>query len=202
MRRRIVTLILGAVLTGCQATGPEPGSPSLDDTSERLLAAPPDGWVTVFQSNRPGIRLIEFAPPGQAADAWTEKLSFESFGSSPPPDPIELLTQIANDQRATCTGFSDYNTFSGFENGYPTSIRLFVCRTNPVTQLAQITLVKAIQGNEQFYVITRARRVPPIETEGAAAMPAEDMAAWSLYLRAISLCDSARPAHPCPEPSE
>ena len=49
---------------------------------------------------------------------------------TPLPDPIEMLTSIAQDQRKTCDKFTDHETFSGLENGYPTSVRLFVCTVN------------------------------------------------------------------------
>jgi hypothetical protein len=192
--------VLGCVLAICGCQNAEAGAAkdeAFDDT-ERLLAQPPKGWPAVFASNRPGVRIAEYVPPGESASEWTEKLSFESFGGEPLPDPIGLLVEIARDQEATCTGFSDRNTFSGLENGYPTSVRLFVCRNNSLTQKGQITLVKAIQGAKQVYVITHAQRVPPIESDAVLPIAQEDMARWSRYLGAISLCDSADEAHPCP----
>jgi hypothetical protein len=185
-------------LSGCQSAIAESSNASAPEDTERLLAQPPDGWSAIFASKRPGVRIAEYIPPGESAEEWTEKLSFESFGGEPLPDPIGLLVEIARDQQATCNGFSDHNTFSGLENGYPTSVRLFVCRNNPVTQRGQITLIKAIQGSQHVYVITRARRVPPIESDAVLPMAHEDMAEWSSYLQAISLCDTADEAHPCP----
>jgi len=189
---------------GCQTAEAQPPKDEPYPDTERLLAQPPRGWSAVFASKRPGVRIAEYVPPGESAAEWTEKLSFESFGGEPLPDPIGLLVDIARDQEATCNGFSDRNTFSGLDNGYPSSVRLFVCRNNPLTQKGQVTLVKAIQGTKQLYLITRARRVPPIESDATLPMAQEDMAEWSRYLRAISLCDSADAAHPCPseKPSE
>lgn len=206
-RRRVrwLTMLGTIALAGCQARAADPATrPSVEEGTERLLAAAPEGWTAVFAANRPGVRIAEYVPPGDTADTWTEKLSFEAFGGEPLPDPIGMLVEIARDQQATCNGFADHNTFSGFENGYPTSVRLFVCRNNAITKRGQITLVKAIQGRERVYVITRAQRVPPIESDAMLPIAQEDMAQWAQYARAISLCDSASEAHPCPAggPSE
>ena len=196
---RSFALLATLALAGClaQADGAAAQVTSTAET-ERLLAAPPEGWTAVFAANRPGVRIAEYVPPGESAAEWKEKLSFETFGGEPLPDPIGMLVAIAEDQRATCNGFADHNTFSGLENGYPTSVRLFVCRNNVVTGRGQITLVKAIQGGRRVYVITRARRVAPIESDAVLPMAQEDMAEWSQYARAISLCDPADTAHPCP----
>jgi len=65
-----------------------------------------------------------------------------------------------------------------------------------MTEKGQVTLIKAIQGNDNFYVITRAKRVPPV-AEGAQPISTEVMAQWAAYMRAITVCDSNRDAHPC-----
>jgi len=138
--------------------------------------------------------------PNSDPDAWTDKVSFESFSDPPLPDPILLLKSIADDQRKTCEKFSDHDTFSGVENDYPTSVRLYVCSVNPLTKKGQLTLVKTIRGDAHFYVFTRARRVPPIDGDAKKPVPevAKAVAEWSMYLRAISVCNDTDPRHPCP----
>lgn len=144
--------------------------------------------------------MVEYVPPDSDPKEWTDKVSFESFSDSPLPDPIELLASIATDQRKTCNKFSDHETFSGLENGYPTSVRLFVCDVNPMNGKGQLTLVKTIKGDQNFYVITRARRTAPMQPDADGTIPAESktIAEWSLYLRAIGACNTADPKHPCP----
>ena len=167
---------------------------------EQLLAEAPANWHQTFRTEGPGIRMVEFEPPDVEPKDWTDKVSFEAFRGTPLPDPIQLLTSIAEDQRKTCAKFTDHETFSGVENGYPTSVRLFVCTANPITNKGQLTLVKTIRGDENFYVITRARRTAPIQPEPDGNIPAEakTIAEWSLYLHAISACNTADPNHPCP----
>jgi hypothetical protein len=198
MRTFYVLAILGA-LAGCEReAAPEPPGPPPAISGETLLAAPPEGWQQAFASEAPGIRIAEFIPADEQNDTWTHKISFESSGGTPPlPDPIEFVNGISADQRGTCEGFESFPTFSGTENGYPTSVHLLVCHRSKINDQSQVTMIKAIRGNERFYVITRALRGPPL-AEGEKPVAEEEIAGWSVYLRAITLCDGARPEHPCP----
>ena len=211
MSKRCIALLLAMVVMGCTdkhtekpaaegsaAAVPLRADTPIDASPERLLAEPPSGWLQSFRTETPGIRMVEFVPAQTNADEWTEKVSFESFSDPPLPDPIELLKSIADDQRKACKKFSDHETFSGVENDYPTSVRLFVCRANPLNNQGQLTLVKTIRGDSHFYVITRAKRVPPIESDGDMPIPPATMAEWSVYLRAITVCNDTDPRHPCP----
>jgi hypothetical protein len=211
MSKRCTTLLLVIMVIACTdnhgeksaaeasaAAAPVRSGTPIEASPERLLAEPPSGWLQSFRTESPGIRMVEFVPAQTNADEWTEKVSFESFSDPPLPDPIELLKSIADDQRKACKKFSDHDTFSGVENDYPTSVRLFVCRLNPLNNQGQLTLVKTIRGDTHFYVITRAKRVPPIESDSDMPIPPETMAEWSVYLRAITVCNDTDARHPCP----
>jgi len=208
MRVAHAALAFAALLAACHRDGAAQSAPSTaaetpapDTDTEHLLAAAPDGWRQVFRSNRGDERMVEFVPADSApGDGWTEKVAFESFGGAPLPDPNELLEGIAKDQKKTCDKFAEHDTFDGNENGYPTSVKMMICYDNPVTSKGQVTLVKSIRGDERFYVITRAARTEPIASDKDTPLPPKQMAEWSLYLRAISVCDPKRADHPCPAP--
>lgn len=192
-----LALLLG-LGSGCSGAAESDGTPSTATSAggERLLAAPPEGWKEVFNSDNPGLRMVEFIPDGQVNATWQEKISFESSSGKPLPDPIAFLEGLSVDQSGTCDGFESFTTFSGFENGYPTTLRLMVCKNSDIINQSQVTMLKAIQGEENFYVISRAQRAPPLADDAEPLSEAE-IAGWSLYMKAISLCDGS-PEHPCP----
>ena len=176
----------------------EAASPTPAD-GEVLLAAPPEGWQQVLSIDRPGLRMVEFVPEEEvgSGENWRRKISFESLAGNPLPDPIDVVTGLSADQEGTCGGFEAFSTFSGLENGYPTTVHLMVCHRNKLSDKSQVTMVKVIQGNEHFYVITRSERGPPL-AEGAQPISEEAIAGWSLYLKAITVCDAGEAEHPCP----
>ena len=59
-------------------------------------------------------------------------------------------------------------------------------------------MMKAIQGNDYFYVITRSQRGAPLAAE-AKPLSDEEAGGWSLFLRSIKVCDPSREEHPCPD---
>jgi hypothetical protein len=197
MRCRPLVVVL-LVLAACE----EPATPPPGVSGERLLASPPPGWVRTFQLDEGAMRLVEFMPEAVEGDAWIDKVSFESFTGDELPDPIVFQDAIVRDRKQACSRLDDFNTFTGFENNYPTSVRLLLCHRHKTASQGEITMLKTIQGNEAFYVVQRARRVEPFDSEVTAPMRNEEMGLWSLYFRTITVCDDGRPEHPCPAPAD
>lgn len=225
-RRGITSAALALCLTGCTdspaaavPTAPVPAAPvpaasTTPITGERLIAQPPNGWTQVGATNLPTLRTAQFVPEGDSADDWTRRITFESLAEQPLPDPIEFVELLSSDQDLICGTFESFPIFAGEENGYPTAVYLLICHRDRETKRSEITLIKTIQGNDFFYVATRAQRGLPIEpaepiesAEDSSAevsvpqeLPIEQeiVAAWSIYLKTIQVCDPDKPEHPCP----
>lgn len=192
----LILVITAGCGQGEVAQSTESGLRTGTATGERLLADAPRGWKEVFSSNNPGLRMVEFIPEDQNNASWQHKITVESFSAKPLPDPIEFLKGLSVDQSGTCDGFESFSTFSGFENGYPTTVRLMVCKRSDIINQSQVTMLKAIQGDENFYMISRAQRGPPL-ADDTPALTEDEIAGWTLYLKAISVCDDSA-EHPCP----
>lgn len=165
-------------------------------TGELLLAAPPAGWQEQGAMQTPTLRMAEYAPPRVREDRL-ERLTFEAQSGDPLPDPIEFVRGIGRDLAERCDRFEETNISSGYENGYPTSVRLMTCAKLEDASFGEVVMAKAIQGTERFYVITRRLRSPPAEDD-AQPLTAQEMAEWSAHLGAIRVCDTRAPDHPCP----
>ena len=165
---------------------------------EKLLLSPPSGWNLIQHNENTSIRLTEYVPPDSDASNWTEILTIEAFTQQPLPDPIQLLNSIAETQETACDKFTGLSTFSGYENGYPTSVQLFNCDKDQLTQMHQISLIKTIQGTEHFYVISRLMRLGEQQSKISEDRISQAIGRWSAYLGAVSLCDSESSDHPCP----
>ncbi|MFP6815477.1 MAG: hypothetical protein VB949_07410 [Pseudomonadales bacterium] len=76
-------------------------------------------------------------------------------------------------------------------------MRLLTCVQHKQTHKAQVTLIKAIQANDYFYMITRTKTVPPV-AQGGSAISETEIAVWAAYMRSIIVCDTERDEHPCP----
>ena len=219
--RLIPLLVLSMLLLigGC-SSAPSAAAATVSEASsaarpggELLIAQPPAGWQQIGATSLANIKRAEFIPNEEEAANWTRRITFESLAEKPLPDPIEFAQLLNEDRDRACNVFESYVTFSGEENGYPTAVNLLVCHEDKATERSEVSMIKTIQGNDFFYVVTRARRGPPIEAEAPAAdrAPAAEnrdaieeavIGAWSLYLKSVGVCDTERTSHPCPEAPE
>jgi hypothetical protein len=170
-----------------------------------LIASPPRGWLETAAMNTPALRMAEYGPPGSVAEPpfsfgadLIERVTFEAQTGQPLPDPIDFVLGISRDLHERCDPYYDVNVSSGYENGYPTSVRLMICAEYRDSDHGQVIMAKAIQGNDEFYVITRRRMTPPF-AEGAEPLSVQEMAEWTTYLNRIYVCDTRTSEHPCPD---
>ncbi|XOV87126.1 MAG: hypothetical protein ACFHX7_19520 [Pseudomonadota bacterium] len=189
----MLVLSLLAALTACTTT------PDAISSSEQLLIQPPAGWKQVYQFNNSETRLADFVPPDESALIWQEKLSLESHARLKTTDPIEILLAEVRRLQDTCTFVQHFNLFAGLENDYPTSVRLIMCGENRSLAKGEVSLNKAIQGEDYLYIIRLTRRVPPFEPHQPEVRD-EEVADWATFMQRVSLCNPDRGnAHPCPQ---
>lgn len=197
--QRLAALALAAALAACtpsdgdKATN-EPAAPA---TGELLLAQAPEGWVQAGGLNQGNLRIAEFADPATLTPDQVDTVRFESQASDPLPDPIDFVLGLREELRGNCKGFRDFPIFSGYENGYPASVRLMLCRSQGEPERGLVRMVKAIRGKEFFYIVSRTRTSAPFEPE-AEPLSVQDMAEWSTWIGGITVCDTREPEHPCP----
>lgn len=176
-------------------------APAAVTAEEQLTLPTPDGWRTLTNLATPLLRRSEFAIP---APGGTDKLSFEWFAHSLAPglDPLDLSAQLAAGVRRECNGSRDNPVFAGYENGYPTVVRLITCPQRRGTEedgaIGEVLMLKAIQGETGHWLMVRGRRLASFGADGTSLSP-DTVRAWTEDFLAITLCDPERSdAHPCP----
>jgi hypothetical protein len=87
---------------------------------------------------------------------------------------------------------------TGEENGYPFALWMQMCRNNPQVNQAEITLFKVIQGNDSFYFVHRAWRVPTVSPNEAIPIDPNELVEWGRYMRLVGVCDTRIPERNCP----
>ena len=180
-------LLLVSILASSACVANEPQQAG----DEHLKAEVPEGWTRILDSKTGNLILAEYIP-ADSPEPWQQKLSIEAMSGSNLPDPLGFTAAWAQDQSELCENFEDHPIHSGFENGYPTVVRMLVCGENKRTGKPLVTMVKVIRGNESLYTITRIWRLEQLP------LPQDEIAAWSSALRKTIACDPTLPAHVCP----
>lgn len=180
-------------------------------SGEQLLATPPQDWQQTYRLNTEKTRLVDYIPAADAETAaanpedgnaaWKTKLSFESHQALAEMDPISILMGELDTMRQNCEKIESFNLFSGLENRYPTSVRLTFCGENAHTGEGEISISKAIQGNDYLYLIKLIHRVPAFDANNNN-VPEQLVASWADYFGQITVCDNTRPDHPCTDEPE
>lgn len=161
-----------------------------EQLAEKLIAQPPDNWQTVFTLNTQHSRITEFIPGNEDNRDWSIKITFESFIQPVSIDPIEILLQEADRYREKCKFLQHFNLFSGLENGYPTSVRLMMCGASNFSGKGEVLILKAIKGEEYFYVLKLLKRVPAFEPHQPELSKGE-IAKWATYFKLLVVCNNS-----------
>lgn len=190
--RTLSLVIIASLLISCS---PKKTSP------EKLLALPPNGWKLIYQINNVGTRLTDFIPEEDDEINWTSKVSFESFQDFSDADPIDVTLGEVKKDEEVCNFVQHFNLFAGLENNYPTSLRLYMCGKNKVTEKGEVKIIKAIKGDDYFYIVRLVKRLDAFGVH-QARMEKSEIAAWSSYLKKMRVCNDESVDHPCPQPGE
>ncbi|HKI73482.1 MAG TPA: hypothetical protein VJ998_02505 [Pseudomonadales bacterium] len=193
-------LTLGTPLATMAADAGKPAAAKQGASTEELLARPPNGWKVAYQMNNGKTRITDFVPPKETDSDWTTKLTFESHADLVGSDPIAITRDMINDEHNKCSFLQHFNLFTGLENNYKTSAQLLLCGRSKYYGKGEVSIVKAIDGEDYFYIIRIQKFVKPFKIN-QSKFNEREMANWSQYFAKIKLCNRGSSKHPCPKPT-
>lgn len=156
--------------------------------NENLLVGLPQGFKVGFSDLRNGMNMQEWVPANETVQNWTEMVTVQVFLNRKDLEPAQFLAAIEKQWAAACKGSAATPASTGKANGYTSATMLLRCPLLASSGKPETTMMKAIKGNDSFYLVQRAIRGVPT--------PAQ-LERTKLYLDGVSVCDTRRPAHPC-----
>jgi hypothetical protein len=157
--------------------------------NENLLVGLPPGYKVGWQDRKPNLQMSEMVPAGETVESWTEMVTVQIFfGMKSTPD--QFRDRLGGLWTSACPGGRVHPVDAGPDNGYASLIWVLSCERNPKTGKPEITWVKAVQGNDSFYVVQKAFRFMPSQ---------EQATRWLKYLTDVKVCDSRLPDRRCPQ---
>jgi hypothetical protein len=156
--------------------------------NENLLVSFPPGYKVGFQDRKQNLQMTEMIPDGETIENWTEMITVQIFfGMKATPE--QFRDRLASGWMAACREGGVHAVDGGKENGYAMLTWVLSCPLNPGTRKPEITWVKAVQGNDSFYVVQKAFKFMPSQ---------EQAARWLKFLTDVKVCDSRLPDRTCP----
>ena len=130
--------------------------------------------------------MQEMVPANETVQNWTEMVTVQIFLNRKDLDPTQPGDDWRNNGLGRLRGSTATPAVAGKANGYTrrraVSSPLLARRASPET-----TMMKAIKGNDSFYLVQRA----VAESRARAAGTDE-----TSYLEAVGVCDTRLPASP------
>lgn len=157
---------------------------------ENLLMSVPNGYKIGFGKRQGNMQITEMVQHGEDVQSWTHMVTLQTFhGGVPQRTPIKFSKASEDSWKKVCRNAESHIISKGSENGYPFALWLQTCPLNPVTQKPEITMFKAIQGNDSFYVVQKAWKNEPGKDE---------IVNWTKYMKRVLVCDSRIKERACP----
>ena len=156
---------------------------------ENLLVDVPPDFKIDYQAEQNNMVINEMVPQNESVNDWTTLVTVQIFlglVNTTPEQYQETLTQSWFD---ACANSESYPVANGAENGYNFVLWQLYCPLNPATQKVEYAYLKAIQGNDSFYLVQVAFRYEP---------SSDDITRWMNYLKGVIVCDSRIPERICP----
>ena len=149
----------------------------------------PQGFKLGFKDSKNGMNMQEFVPASETVQNWTEMVTVQVFLSRKDLQPAPFLASMQKQWAGSCKDSTATPVATGKVNGYEAASILLRCPLLASTGKPETTMLKAIKGNDSFYVVQRAVRSVP---------PPERLETMKKYIESVSVCDSRSPTSPCP----
>jgi hypothetical protein len=157
---------------------------------ENILVSLPEGYKVDFQDRQGNMLITEMVPMGESVHNWTEIITLQVIlGGVQQRTPEAFSKGLSALWTRSCQGAEIQHIRKGAENGYPFTFWMQSCPRNPMTGKPENVFLKAIQGNDSFYVVQKAWKYSPSE---------EEVVDWTRFMSKVRVCDSRIEGRECP----
>lgn len=157
---------------------------------ERLIVPIPAAFKPAGQVPHDGAKIELFVPANETIENWSEQIATQvRFNMASRTDLTALLHVIEKKWIEACKESPPITILPGKTNGYATGSMLMQCPRLPSTGKPEASLVHAIKGTDNLYLIQKNTRTP---------LDRERVKEMVRYMGTVTVCDSRAPDHPCP----
>lgn len=179
---RILVIMIAAValcLAGQRAQALE---------NENLLVTMPKGYKVGFQKRQGNQMISEMVPENESVENWTEMVTVQIFFGMRDVTPAAYRGRIEKLWAEACPNSTFVNLHSAPENGYPIMMWAQKCPLNAKTGKREVTWMKAIAGQDSFYLVQKAFKSEPSTEQRRDMLD---------YFEGVRVCDTRVKEKPC-----
>lgn len=185
-----VSLVLAcALLTVATAAGA---------AEEELAFILPEGWHEVYAGREQNLSTSEYVPGSQTEHEWDEMLTVQILIGEREADPKEMIFRAAAQISGQCEAFDAQPIELKAADDYPTHAALTACGRERGEAHGEVSLLRAIAGDENFYLLRKAWRTAPFAAGDDPPVDLEQRRFWLGFLSYLRVCRRGN----CPKHAE
>ena len=165
------------------------------DPGENLIVKFSKDWKLAYQTKRGGVRISDFIPVDQTMENWQRMVTVKVF-KGVIESPSTFLDRIEAGIRKSCKDVKSDSPGVVVDNGYEAAVQFVACANETHTGNGTLSLTKAINGNEGFYMVRRAWRGKPFSID-TMPISRQEFSIWLNQINAAKVCDTRGTDHPC-----
>jgi hypothetical protein len=185
MKNYLTICLVPFLVLSCAAT---PTEQETENDTEVLLQQIPENWHEVNFVQQDNISIREMIPQDQEITSPEEVLSTQIIAGGIEVSAEQFIQNMGVSWAQVCPNMASKPAIETVENGYTTYFWLQACHSNHQPTMPKMTLFKAIQGKEDFYLIQKSWR---------GNLTQESVKFWTLQMKAMQLCDSSLTGEAC-----
>lgn len=160
---------------------------------ENLVVAVPADWDTITNGRDGDLSMVEMVPKGETGDEWTRMITIQTFhnlGGTSPKLFVEKLSEAVKKQLDGPMHTKPLDFANDSE--YPTAGVLWFLGKVKSSGKGEITLIRAIQGQDALYVVQKAWRQPAFTSVDQVTLPKEEIQGGIVFLQQVKVVDGRK----------
>lgn len=142
--------------------------------TEQLRFYVPKGYKVAYENSNKSQSILEIIEKSETLKNWTRMITIQIFKDGKNYQPEKFILSMASLAKKQCGNVQVVPVKTGQQNGYNFSQKIILCNPNKQTNKSELMNIKAIKGNDLFYVAQVANRVN---------IDRNEMRKWGMYLR-------------------
>lgn len=165
---KLIPMMLMLFYVSVTYAGPAP-----KDT-EQLRFYVPKGFKVAYKNTDKSQSILEMIEKSESLENWTRMITIQTFKDGKDYQPEKFILGMASLAKKRCGNVQVVPVKTGNQNGYTFAQKIILCNPNKQTNKSELINIKAIKGNDLFYVAQVANRVN---------IDRNEMRKWGIYLR-------------------
>lgn len=158
---------------------------------ELLLVSPPPNWRLAHQDRQGNVVTTEYIPLTQKIESWKELITVQIMLGMENADPEDYLGKMVTLAETACENLLGVRVIPFTQKStYPTVGVIQGCGKNKENLQGEFTLIRAISGKDNLYVIRKAWRLPIWNTSENPDVTDDEILRWLEYLASARVCDT------------